>query len=100
MFAKGFAWHGSRTGAQYPAMKLIVVHRAKLQTFQRLIAQFADALNVKVLLDRRLKQIRKRQEEHEPDRRHAERRRLNKPLEDRDYVVIHLADGKNAGTPK
>jgi hypothetical protein len=82
-------------------MKLIVVDRSKLTTFQRLIAQFADVLNVKVLLDRRLRQIRKRNEEREPDaeRRRAERRRLNKPLAGRDYIVIHVADGRNAGTP-
>jgi hypothetical protein len=80
-------------------MKLIVVDRSKLTTFQRLIAQFADALNVKVVLDRRLRQIRKRKEAHEPDRRRAERRRLNKPLQGRDYVVIHLTDGKDAGGP-
>ena len=80
-------------------MKLIVVDRSKLSTFQRLLAQFADALNVKVLLDRRLRQIRKRKEQHEPDRRRAERRRLNKPLEGRDYIVIHVADGRDAGTP-
>jgi hypothetical protein len=76
----------------HPAMKLIVVDRAKLQTFQRLIGQFADAMNVKVLLDRRLRQIRKRQEGHEPERRQAERRRLKKPLEGRDYIVVHVAD--------
>ena len=82
-------------------MKLIVVDRSKLTTFQRLIAQFADALNVKVVLDRRLRQIRKRQEEREPEqeRRRAERRRLNKPLQGRDYIVIHVADGRDAGAP-
>lgn len=73
-------------------MKLIVVDRAKLQTFQRLIGQFADAADVKVLLDRRLRQIRKRQEEHHPERRRAERRRLKKSLEGRDYIVVHVAD--------
>jgi hypothetical protein len=73
-------------------MKLIVVDRTKLQTFQRLIGQFADALNVKVLLDRRLRQIRKRAEEHQPERRRAERRRLKKSLEGRDYIVVHVAD--------
>jgi hypothetical protein len=82
-------------------MKLIVVDRSKLTTFQRLMAQFSDALNVKVVLDRRLRQIRKRQEEREPERerRRAERRRLHKPLDGRDYIVIHVADGRDAGTP-
>lgn len=80
-------------------MKLIVVDRSKLQTFQRLIAQFSDALNVKVVLDRRLRQIRKRREAHEPERRRAERRKLNKSLEGRDYIVIHLAAGNDASSP-
>jgi hypothetical protein len=82
-------------------MKLIVVDRSKLTTFQRLIAQFADALNVKVVLDRRLRQIRKGQEEREPgrERRRAERRRLNKPLQGRDYIVIYVAKGRDAGMP-
>ena len=81
-------------------MKLIVVDRAKLQTFQRLIAQFADALNVKVVLDRRLRQIRKRKEPHVPERRHAERRRLVKPWDGRDYIVIHVADSHDAAPPR
>lgn len=80
-------------------MKLIVVDRAKLQTFQRLIAQFAGALNVKVVLDRRLKQIRKRKEAHNPERRKAERRRLTKPWDGRDYIVIHTAEGHDANSP-
>jgi len=80
-------------------MKLIVVDRTKLSTFQRLIAQFADALNVKVLLDRRLRQIRKRREAHQPERRRAERRRLNKPWQGRDYIVIHLPGKQDASPP-
>lgn len=82
-------------------MKLIVVDRTKLTTFQRLIAQFADAMNVKVVLDRRLRQIRKRQEGHVPERRKAERRKLIKPWQGRDYIVIHLAakNGKNGAPP-
>lgn len=80
-------------------MKLIVVDRSKLQTFQLLIAQFADAVNVKVVLDRRLRQIRKRQEGHDPERRRAERRRLKKSLEGRDYFVVHVA-GSPGETPR
>lgn len=81
-------------------MKLIVVDRAKLQTFQRLIAQFADALNVKVVLDRRLRQIRKHKEPHVPERRRAERRRLIKEWDGRDYIVVHVADGHDAAPPR
>lgn len=73
-------------------MTLIVVDRAKLQTFQRLIAQFADALNVKVVLDRRHRQIRKRKEPHVPERRQADRRRLIKQWDGRDYIVVHVAE--------
>jgi hypothetical protein len=73
-------------------MKLIVVDRAKLQTFQKLIGQFAGDPNVRVMLDRRLKQIRKRDEPHNPDRRKSERRRLIKQWDGRDYIVVHLAD--------
>ena len=67
-------------------MKLIVVDRNKLQTFQRLTCQFAGARDVKVVLDRRVKQIRKRKVDgHYPERRESERRRLVK-LEGRDYT--------------
>ena len=81
-------------------MKLIVVDRAKLQTFQRLIAQFADTLNVKVVLDRRLRQIRTRKEPHMPERRRAERRRLIKRWDGRDYIVVHVADSREAAPPQ
>lgn len=81
-------------------MKLIVVNRAKLQTFQRLIGQFAGTSNVKVVLDRRVRQMRKRQEGHDPERRRAERRRLNKPLDGRDYIVVHAAGGSGEPPPR
>lgn len=74
-------------------MKLIIVDRAKLQTFQRLIGEFGGTRDVKVVLDRRTRQIRKREEGHVPERRRAERRRLKKPWQGRDYIVIHLAGG-------
>lgn len=80
-------------------MKLIVVDRTKLTTFQRLIAQFADALNVKVVLDRRLRQIRKSQQGHVPERRRTERRRLTKSWQGRDYIVIHVAGSDSHAPP-
>ena len=74
-------------------MKLIVVDRAKLQTFQRLSCQFAGARDVKVVLDRRVKQIRKRKGDgNYSQRRIADRRRLVKSWQGRDYIVVHLAD--------
>jgi len=73
-------------------MKLIVVNRAKLQTFQRLSAQFAGDHDVKVVLDRRVKQIRRRNEEHFPERRKSDRRRLIKTWLGRDYIVVHLVN--------
>ena len=74
-------------------MKLIVVDRTKLQAYQRILGQFASEPNVKVLLDRRIKQIRKSREQYTPERRREERRRLIKPLQGRDYIVVHLAGG-------
>ena len=81
-------------------MKLIVVDRAKLQTFQRLSCQFAGARDVKVVLDRRVKQIRKRKVDgNYPEKRVAERRRLVKSWQGRDYIVVHVADTpETAGT--
>ena len=78
-------------------MKLIVVDRGKLQTFQRLTYQFAGARDVKVVLDRRVKQIRKQKVAgHYPERRASDRRKLVKTWQGRDYIVVHLADGPGA----
>jgi hypothetical protein len=53
-----------------------------------------------VVLDRRLRQIRKRREaHHQPERRRAERRRLNTPWQGRDYIVIHLPGDQDASPP-
>ena len=80
-------------------MKLIVVDRGKLQTFQRLSCQFAGARDVKVVLDRRVNQIRKRKVEgHYPERRMGDRRRLIKSWQGRDYIVVHLADADGPGS--
>ncbi len=78
-------------------MKLIVVDRGKLQTFQRLTYQFAGARDVKVVLDRRVKQIRKQKVAGQyPERRASDRRKLVKTWQGRDYIVVHLADGPGA----
>jgi hypothetical protein len=81
-------------------MKLIVVDRAKLQTFQRLTYQFAGARDVKVVLDRRVKQVRKQKVAgHYPERRTSERRKLVKSWQGRDYIVVHLADSPSPASP-
>ncbi len=76
-------------------MKLIVVNRAKPLTYQRLANQFAGVHNVKVVLDRRVSQTRKPQQEYFPERRRSDRRRLVKTWLGRDYIVVHLADKAN-----
>ena len=67
-------------------MKLIVVDRSKMETFRRLSDKFADDLNVHVVWDRRRKQGRTRQENHYPDRRIADRRKLKKDWNGRKTV--------------
>ena len=79
-----------------PDMKLIVVQRARVDTYYRLADKFADDLDVRVLWDRRRGPIRAKQEAREPDRRRAERRRLKKDFEGRDYVVIHVVETPQA----
>lgn len=73
-------------------MKLIVVNRLKLDTYRRLLEKFADDLDVRVVWDRRRRQVRTQQEPRVPDRRRSDRRRLKKEWEGRDYFVIHVAD--------
>jgi len=73
-------------------MKLIVVKRSKPDTYYRLADKFADDLNVRVVWDRRRESIRAKQESHDPDRRKADRRRLKKDFNGRDYVVIHVVE--------
>jgi hypothetical protein len=80
-------------------MTLIVVNRSKLQTFQRLSMQFAGVPDVKVVLDRRVKQIRKPQQEYFPERRKSDRRRLVKTWLGRDYIVVHLANRQGPDLP-
>ena len=76
-------------------MKLIIVDRSKFLTYQRLVDKFADDLNVRVIWDRRKKQIRKRPVPHVPERRARERRRLNKPWNGKDYIVINVVQERH-----
>jgi hypothetical protein len=75
-------------------MKLIVVNRAKAETFQRLSEKFADDINVRVVWDRRRKQNRQRSDDRYPERRRGDRRRLKKDFEGRDYLVIHVVEDR------
>lgn len=72
-------------------MKLIIVQRSKLDTYQRLREQFVDDRDVKVILERR-----QAARQHDPvaDQARAphERRRLNKAFEGRDYIVVYNTD--------
>jgi len=74
-------------------MKLIVVNREHMETFRRLSDKFADDMNVRVVWDRRRKQIRTRRESFLPERRSGDRRKLKKDWNGRDYVVIHVVAG-------
>ena len=81
-------------------MKLIIVERSKLATFRRLKQMFADDLNVEVMYERRLRERRQKSDptirrEHRLGR---DRRRLSKPWNGRDYIVIHISD-KNVDRP-
>ena len=72
-------------------MKLIIVDRARRDTYERLKRQFEDALEVEVILERRIKQRRQTAQPGSPERRSRERRRFSKPFDGRDYIVIHIA---------
>jgi hypothetical protein len=69
-------------------MKLIIVDRTKVATYTRLREQFADDPNVKVVFERR--QGRKAGAKDS----NAERRRLHKALNGRDYIVVHTPTDK------
>jgi hypothetical protein len=73
-------------------MKLIIVDRSKYPTFQRLSDKFADDGNVMVIWDRRTKHIRQPQVPRAPERRSRERRRLVKPWNGKDYVVVNAIE--------
>jgi hypothetical protein len=72
-------------------MKLIIVDRAKPETYRRLKEKFADELNVEVIWDRRTRQRRRMTAMRGPERRSRERRQLVKPFNGKDYIVIHVA---------
>jgi hypothetical protein len=64
-------------------MKLIIVNRLKPDTYARLREQFAGEPGVKVVYEQRTG--------NRPGVG-TERRRLHKPLDDREFIVVHTAD--------
>lgn len=89
-------WAGGPTFALAACrlMKLIIVNRSSPETYERLRRTFADDLNVEVIWERRVKQIRREPDLRVPDRRLRQRRRLEKPWNGRDYIVIYIAERK------
>ena len=73
-------------------MKLIIVERSKRAAFTHLSRMFADDINVAVVLERRTRQRRKKSDSRSHERRVADRRRLAKPWNGRDFIVIHTAE--------
>jgi hypothetical protein len=72
-------------------MKLIIVDRAKPETYARLKTLFEDDLNVEVLWERRSKERRRGSPTRGPERRSQNRRKLDKAFNGRDYIVIYIA---------
>jgi hypothetical protein len=72
-------------------MKLIIVQRSKLDTYQRLREQFAGDREVKVILERR-QAHRGHDAVADQARPLNERRRLNKIFGGRDFIVVYNTD--------
>ena len=74
-------------------MKLIIVQRSKIDTYQRLREQFAGDPDVKVMLERR---EANRQRLTAPDANQSpyERRRLKKSFDGRDFIVVYNTDAR------
>jgi len=72
-------------------MKLIIVNRAKPDVYAKLKKQFEDELGVEVVIARRTRQRRGNPQNRGPERRSRERRRLVKPFNGKDYIVIYIA---------
>ncbi len=73
-------------------MNLIVVARSRIATFARLREQFSGEPNVRVMWDRRAQERRERTNDRVSERRTQERRRVVKPCEGQDYIVVHVTD--------
>ena len=78
-------------------MKLIIVDRSKFLTYQRLAEKFSDDLDVRVIWDRRKKQIRKRPVPHFPERR-AERRSESLHSAQREHTTLDRTERRSRRT--
>jgi hypothetical protein len=72
-------------------MKLIIVDRSKPDAYARLRKQFEDDLGVDVVFERRTRERRRNPQNPGPERRSRERRKLAKPFNGKDYIVIYIA---------
>jgi hypothetical protein len=72
-------------------MKLIIVDRSKPDVYARLRKQFEDELGVQVIFERRTRERRRNLKNTGPERRSHDRRRLAKPFNGKDYIVIYIA---------
>jgi len=72
-------------------MKLIIVDRSKPGAYARLKKQFEDELGVEVVFERRTRQRRRNPHNAGPERRSRERRKLVKPFNGKDYIVIYIS---------
>jgi hypothetical protein len=72
-------------------MKLIIVDRSKPDTLFRLRNQFEDDLGVEVIFERRTRERRRNPLNRGPERRSRDRRKLTKPFNGKDYIVIYIA---------
>jgi hypothetical protein len=71
-------------------MKLIIVDRSKPDAYARLKKQFEDELGVEVVFERRTRQRRRNPHHAGPERRSRDRRKLAKPFNGKDYIVIYI----------
>lgn len=72
-------------------MKLIIVDRSKPDVYARLRKQFEDELGVQVVFERRTRERRRIVKHTGAERRSGDRRRLAKPFNGKDYIVIYVA---------
>jgi hypothetical protein len=73
-------------------VKLIVVRRTAVETYERLSRAFADDPNVKVVWERRTRDRRKKSNSRAPERRSRDRRQFTKPWNNQGYFVIQTAE--------
>jgi hypothetical protein len=73
-------------------VKLIVVRRTAVETYERLSRAFADDPNVKVVWERRTRERRKKSNSRAAERRSRDRRQFTKPWNKQGYFVIQTAE--------